>query len=68
MGWGATLWSRRNTATTDKYVYRSSDEEGLHQCDKGKYRHLLLVKVLQGNPIKTSEVWKGEASGRCRAS
>jgi hypothetical protein len=29
----------------------------------GKYRHLLLVNVLRGNPLKTSEVWKGEAFG-----
>ncbi len=34
--------------------------EGERQDDKGKYFHLLLVNVLRGEPLKTSEVWRGQ--------
>lgn len=44
----------------ERYVYRSSDVEGERQDDKGKYFHLLLVNVLRGEPLKTSEVWRGQ--------
>ena len=27
---------------------------------KGIYYHLLLVKVLRGTPLRTTEVWKGK--------
>jgi hypothetical protein len=47
----------------ERYVYRSSDVKGLQQHDAGKYFHLLLVNVLRGNPLKTSEVWKGRGFG-----
>jgi hypothetical protein len=36
----------------ERYVYRSSDVEGLQQHDAGKYFHLLLVNVLRGNPLR----------------
>ena len=52
----------------DKYVYRSSDLEGEHADDEGKYFHLLLVNVLRGRPLKTgSEVWKGQGFGSVQA-
>ena len=35
----------------------------LQQHDAGKYFHLLLVNVLRGNPLKTSEEWKGRDFG-----
>jgi hypothetical protein len=44
----------------ERYVYRSSDVEGREANKNGAYHHLLLVKVLRGNPLKTSEVWKGK--------
>jgi hypothetical protein len=62
-GMGSYFAEQASYSDHDKYVYRSSDKEGLHQCEDGKYRHLLLVNVLRGNPLKTSEVWKGEAFG-----
>ena len=34
--------------------------EGRNVNKNGAYHHLLLVKVLRGNPLKTSEVWKGK--------
>ena len=34
--------------------------EGEEQDDTGKYFHLLLVDVLRGEPLKTSEVWRGQ--------
>ena len=43
-----------------RYVYRSADVEGLQADKNGAYHHLLLVKVLRGNPLKTNEVWKGK--------
>ena len=43
-----------------RYVYRSSDVQGLHADKDGVYHHLLLVKVLHGNPLKTAAVWKGK--------
>jgi len=43
-----------------RYVYRSSDVQGLHADKNGVYHHLLLVKVLRGNPLKTAAVWKGK--------
>ena len=42
----------------ERYVYRSADEEGKRPDKNGAYHHLLLVKVLRGNPLKTKEVWK----------
>jgi len=42
----------------ERYVYRSSDDEGLHRDAGGQYFQLLLVRVLRGNPLKTTEVWK----------
>jgi len=39
------------------YVYRSSDIEGLRYDAAGKYFHLMLVNVLRGTPLKTTEVW-----------
>jgi hypothetical protein len=62
-GQGSYFAEQASYSDHNKYVYRSSDKEGLHQCEGGKYRHLLLVNVLRGNPLKTSEVWKGEAFG-----
>ncbi len=47
----------------ERYVYRSSDIEGKQQNDTGKYFHLLLVNVLRGNSLKTSEVWMGRDFG-----
>jgi len=44
----------------ERYVYRSSDVEGEEQDDTGKYFHLLLVDVLRGEPLQTSEVWRGQ--------
>ena len=55
-----TAW-QASYSHNGRYVYRSSDEEGLNYDAKGKYFHLLLVKVLLGNPLRTTEVWKGEA-------
>jgi hypothetical protein len=43
-----------------RFVYRSSDVEGREANKNGAYHDLLLVKVLRGNPLKTSEVWKGK--------
>ena len=43
-----------------RFVYRSSDVEGREANKNGTYHDLLLVKVLRGNPLKTSEVWKGK--------
>ena len=47
----------------ERYVYRSSDEEGEQPDKDGKYFHLLLVNVLRGEPLKTSEVWRGKDFG-----
>jgi len=47
----------------ERYVYRSSDAEGDHRDAGGQYFHLLLVNVLRGNPLKTTEVWQGEGFG-----
>jgi len=56
----------------DRYVHRTSDKEGkIHDCN-GKYFHLLLVRVLVGNPLVcpnpfwddeslTSKSWKNSA-------
>ena len=52
-----TAW-QASYSHNGRYVYRSSDEEGLNYDAKGKYFHLLLVRVLLGNPLKTTEVWK----------
>ena len=46
--------------TNPSYVCRSSDAEGANADKNGAYYHLLLVKVLRGNPLKTTEVWKGK--------
>ena len=46
-----------------RYVYRSNDVEGSQPSGSGKYFHLLLVNVLRGNPLKTSDVWKGQGFG-----
>jgi hypothetical protein len=46
-----------------RYVYRSNDVEGKQASGTGKYFHLLLVNVLRGNPLKTSDVWKGQGFG-----
>jgi hypothetical protein len=62
-GMGSYFAEQASYSDHNKYMYRSSDMEGLHQCDTGKYRHLLLVNVLRGNPLKTSEIWEGEAFG-----
>ncbi len=40
----------------ERYVYRSNDVEGRQASGTGKYFHLLLVNVLRGNPLKTSDV------------
>jgi len=42
----------------ERYVYKSSDDEGFHRDAGGQYFHLLLVRVLCGNTLKTIEVWK----------
>jgi len=47
----------------ERYVYRSSDAEGDHRDAGGQYFHLLLVNVLRGNPLKTTEVWQGAGFG-----
>jgi len=47
----------------ERYVYRSNDVEGRQASGTGKYFHLLLVNVLRGNPLKTSDVWKGQGFG-----
>jgi len=47
----------------ERYVYRSSDAKGDHHDASGPYFHLLLVNVLRGNPLKTTEVWKGACFG-----
>ena len=47
----------------ERYVYRSSDVEGERPDKGGKYFHLLLVNVLRGEPLKTSEVWRGQGFG-----
>ena len=62
-GQGAYFAEQASYSHHDKYVYRSSDEAGEHQCDTGPYHHLLLVNVLRGKPLKTAEVWKGEGFG-----
>jgi len=43
-----------------RHVNRSTDVEGTKADKNGAYYHLLLVKVLRGNPLKTTEVWKGK--------
>ncbi len=35
-----------------RYIFRSSDVEGLQYDDKGKYFHLLLVKLQRGEPLR----------------
>ena len=50
----------------ERYVYRSSDAEGDHRDAGGQYFHLLLVRVLRGNPLKTTEVWKPPDETGCR--
>ncbi len=47
----------------ERYVHRSNDVEGRQASGTGKYFHLLLVNVLSGNPLKTSDVWKGHGFG-----
>jgi hypothetical protein len=51
----------------ERYVYRSNDVEGRQASGTGKYFHLLLVNVLRGNPLKTSDVWKGQGFGSAHA-
>ena len=46
---------------------RSSDAEGAKADKNGAYHHLLLVKVLRGNSLKTTEVWKGKDFGYRRS-
>ena len=62
-GQGAYFAEQASYSHHEKYVYRSSDEAGEHQCDTGTYHHLLLVNVLRGKPLKTAEVWRGEGFG-----
>jgi len=50
----------------ERYVYRSSDAEGDHRDAGGQCFHLLLVNVLRGNPLKTTEVWKPSDGTGCR--
>ena len=41
-------------------AYRSSDVQGRHQDDEGKYFHLLLFNVLRGKPLESaSDAWAG---------
>ena len=60
---GAYFAEQASYSHHEKYVYRSTDEAGEHQCDTGKFHHLLLVNVLRGKPLKTAEVWRGEGFG-----
>ena len=65
---GAYFAEQASHSHHEKYVYRSTDEAGEHQCDTGKYNHLLVVNVLRGKPLKTAEVGGGRGLGQCRAS
>jgi len=46
-----------------RYVYTSSDAEVHHHDAGGQYFHLLLVNVLRGIPLKTTDVWQGAGFG-----
>ena len=47
-------------------MYRPSDVDGEQADVGGKYFHLLLVNVLRGEPLTTSEVWRGQGFGFVR--
>ena len=49
------------------YVYRSNDVEGSQPSGTDKYFHHLLLNVLCGNPLKTSDVWQGHGFGLAHA-
>ena len=44
----------------ERYIYKSSEAEGTHHDACGQYFHLLLVNMLRGNLLKTTQMWKPE--------
>ena len=62
-GQGNYLARQASYSHHERYVYRSSDAEGDHRDAGDQYFHLLLVNVLRGNPLKTTEVWQGAGFG-----
>jgi len=58
-GQGNYLAHQASYSHHKRYVYKSSDAEGDHRDAGDQYFHLLLVNVLRGNPLKTTEVWPG---------
>ena len=47
-----------------RYVYRSSDVEGVLYDPNGRFHHLLLVKVQRGNFLRDAAHWQNKGDSR----